>query len=210
MIWNWEKNISKTQLKLFFWDSDSINEHQYFPEDETDHSGDDCIENHINYIIQNKQPLDKKLVENRQNNQIPDETPAIAIKGWDKLPDEIDEKILIQAIKSYNDVCETYKIKNSCSRFQIIGKKGKMLLPCIYIKPDDNIKKSFNGKIKFSVRKLLKPFGQGSALIMYGSQLVGNKNWKSVWLISLPARNVVHHSENLLAKTTRKKERIPS
>ena len=64
-----------------------------------------------------------------------------------------------------------------------------MLLPCIYIKPDDNIKKSFNGKIKFSVRKLLKPFGQGSALIMYASQLVGNKNWKSVWLISLPARN---------------------
>ena len=31
-------------------------------------------------------------------------------------------------------------------------KKRKMLLPCIDIKPDDDIKKSFNWKIKVSVR----------------------------------------------------------
>ena len=44
------------------------------------------------------------------------------INGWDKLPDEIVEKILMQAIKSY----ETYSnIINSCSRLQIIEKTEK-------------------------------------------------------------------------------------
>ena len=64
-----------------------------------------------------------------------------------------------------------------------------MLLPCIYTKPDDDIKKSFNGKIKVSVRKLLKSFGQGSGLIMRVAELIGNKNWKSAWLILLLDRN---------------------
>ena len=55
---------------------------------------------------------------------------------------------LIQAIKGSNHVCETYNsITNSSSRFQIIGKKGKMLFPCIYIKPDDDIKKSFKATV---------------------------------------------------------------
>ena len=88
--------------------------------------GDNCIENPINDFIQKNQPLDEKPVENSQNSQIPDETPAIAINGLDKLPDENVEKILIQAIKSSDHVCKTYNnITNSCSRFQIIGKKGK-------------------------------------------------------------------------------------
>ena len=68
-------------------------------------------------------------------------------------------------------------------------KKGKMLLPCIYIKLDDDIKKSLDGKIKVSVRKLLKSFGQGNGLIMRVAELIGNKNWKSVWFIILPDRN---------------------
>ena len=83
---------------------------------------DDCIENPTNDIIQNNQPLEEKPVENSQNSQIPDETPAIAINGWNKLTDVIVEKILIQAIKSSDHVCGTSNI-NSCSRFQIIGKK---------------------------------------------------------------------------------------
>ena len=63
--------------------------------------GDKCIEilSTILYFIQKNQPLDEKPVENSQNSQIPDETPAIAINGWDKLPDEFVEKILILAIK---------------------------------------------------------------------------------------------------------------
>ena len=68
-------------------------------------------------------------------------------------------------------------------------KKGKMLLPCIYIKLDDDIKKLLDGKIKVSVRKLLKSFGQGNGLIMRVAELIGIKNWKSIWLIILPDRN---------------------
>ena len=67
--------------------------------------------------------------------------------------------------------------------------KGEMLLPCIFIKPDDNIKKSFNGKIKVIVRKLLKSFVQERELIMRVSELIDNKNWKSAYLILLPNRN---------------------
>ena len=50
----------------------------------------------------------KKPVENSQNSQILDETPGIAIYGWDNLPDEIIKRILIQAIKSSYQACKTY------------------------------------------------------------------------------------------------------
>ena len=98
MIRNWKKVITRGNWN-FFRDFDGINEHQDFPEDEIDQSGDECIEILINGTIQNYQPLDEKSVENSQNSQIPDETPTIANNGWDKLPDEFVEKILILAIK---------------------------------------------------------------------------------------------------------------
>ena len=50
-----------------------------------------------------------------------------SLNGWYKLPDEVVEKILIQAIKYSDHVCETYSnIRNSSSRFQITEKKGEM------------------------------------------------------------------------------------
>ena len=68
---------NKEQLKLFFFrDSDGINEHQDFTEDEIDQSGVDCMESPVNDIIQNNQPLDENPVE---NSQFPDEEPIIAI-----------------------------------------------------------------------------------------------------------------------------------
>ena len=69
MIKNFEK-VYQEEIETFFRDLDGIKEHQYFPEDEVDQSGDNCIEN------PEQQPLDK---QNNQNNQIPDEAPAIAI-----------------------------------------------------------------------------------------------------------------------------------
>ena len=53
-----------------------------------------------------------------------------------------------------------------------------MVLPRIYIKPGDGMKKSFKGKIKVNVRKLLKSFDQESGLIMRASELICSKNWK--------------------------------
>ena len=77
---------------IFFCKSDCINEHQHFPEDEIDQSSDDCMKNPAIDIIQNYDPLDEKPAENCQNSQISDETPAIAINSWDKLPDETVKK----------------------------------------------------------------------------------------------------------------------
>ena len=174
------KKVKQGAIETFFRDSHGINEHQDFPRDKIDRSGDDCIGNPINDIIQKNQPIDENPVK---NSQIPDETAAIAINDWDKLSDDFAEKILTQAIKSSDYVCQTYSnITNSRSRFQIIEKKGNRLLPCIYIKPYDDIKKSFNGKTKVSVWKLLTLFGQGSGLIMRAAELIGNNNWKSAWL----------------------------
>ena len=56
-------------------------------------------------------------------------------------------------------------------------------------KPDDDIKKSLNGKIEVSVRKLLKFFDQKKGLLMRLVEVIGNKNWKSAWLILLSDRN---------------------
>ena len=64
-----------------------------------------------------------------------------------------------------------------------------MLLPCIYIKLDDDIEKPFNGKIKMNEVKLLKSFGQGSVLIMPVVEPIGNENSKSAWPTLLPDRN---------------------
>ena len=89
------KNYRKAQLKLIFRDLDGIIKHQDFPIDQIDQSGDDCIKNPINAIIQNNEPLGEKLVENSQNSQIQDETQTKAINGWDKLPDEIVKKMVI-------------------------------------------------------------------------------------------------------------------
>ena len=97
-------------METFLRDLDGINENQDFPEDKIDQSGDDCTENPFNDIIQNNQPLDEKPVKKSQNNEIPDETLAVAINGWYRLPDEIVEKILTQAMQSSNHVCKTYYI----------------------------------------------------------------------------------------------------
>ena len=51
------------------------------------------------------------------------------------------------------------------------------------MKSGDHIKRSFNRNIKVSVRKLMKHFGQGSGLILLVAELIGNKNWKSAWLM---------------------------
>ena len=61
------------------------------------------------------------------------------------------------------------------SQIHVPDSKFSESLPCIYTKPHGDIKKSFNGKIKVSVPKWLKSFGQGSGLIMRVAVLIGNK-----------------------------------
>ena len=87
-----------------------------------------------------------------------------------------------------------------------------MLLPYTYIEPGDDIKKSFNGKIKVSVPNLLKSVGQENGLIMHVEKLIGNKNWKSPWLILLPDRNSSYTIQRIYWQTPRKNPlaRLPS
>ena len=49
-----------------------------FSGDQINQNGDDCIENAINDVTRNDQPLDKTPIENSQNSQIPDKTQLMA------------------------------------------------------------------------------------------------------------------------------------
>ena len=49
-----------------------------------------------------------------------------------------------------------------------------MLLPCVYIKPNGDIKKSFNEKIKVSVRKLLKSLSERKCV----NNACGRADWQ--------------------------------
>ena len=81
-------------------------------------------------------------------------------------------------------------MQNHKFRFPIPNyrKKGENVASLYLYQTKDNIKKSFNGKNKVSVWKWLKSFGPGIGLIMHIAELIGNKNWKSAWLILLPDR----------------------
>ena len=125
--------------------------------------------------MENSKILDEKPAKIfHSNSQIQDEKPPRVINYWDKLPDEIVEKILLESIKNYGYMCKTYNnVLNTCTRFQMVRRIGEKLLPRIYIREDDAVKKSsFNGKFKVSVRKLIKLFGQGSGLIKRVAELI--------------------------------------
>ena len=121
------------------------------------------------------------------NSQIQDEKPPRVINYWDKLPDEIVEKILLESIKNSDYMCKTYNnVLDTCTRFQMVKRIEEKLLPRIYIREDDAVNgmlSSFNGKFKVGVRKLIKLFGQGSGLIKRVAELIRDKHWKSAWLI---------------------------
>lgn len=99
----------------------------------------------------------------------------------DKLPDEIVETILLNAISSCkNPIQEYHSIIRTCSRFQIVKQKGIQLLPRVYIQTHEEFEHSYRQNlIKVSVRKLTKVFGQNSGLILDISNLISEKKWRS-------------------------------
>ena len=88
------------------------------------------------------------------------------------LPDELVEKILLSTIEESGYTtpgykCQTYQsILKTCKRFQIIENRGKLLLPRIYIKPNDFLQAAYKGKIKVSVRKITSAFGSSSSVAL--------------------------------------------
>ena len=73
----------------------------------------------------------------------------------------------------------------------MIKEEGKLLLPRIHILPDKDLLSgpSYNRKIKVSVRKITRAFGNSSGLSMDFSRLIGDRKWKSAWLNIVPGRN---------------------
>ena len=163
-----KKKFNKVQLKSFSRNLDVINECQELSGGENNEGVNEVIQNNIKDTMENSKILDEKPAKIfHSNSQIQDEKPPRVINYWDNLPDEIVEKILLESIKNSDYMCKTYNnVLNTCTRFQMVKRIGEKLLPRIYIREDDAVKKSsFNGKFKVSVRKLIKLFGQVSGLI---------------------------------------------
>ena len=100
--------------------------------------------------------------------------------------------MLLATLKSSSHVNETYQsIMGTCKKFRLIIKeKGKTIMfPHIYVNPDNVFKNMplHNGKIKISVQKLRKCFGN-SGLLLRLSEIIDNGKWKSAWVLLLKAK----------------------
>ena len=134
-----------------------------------------------------KPPVDEKIDSSAPIDQ---KLPNL----WTKLPNEIFEMILIDAVKSSKNVAETYlSVSRTCSRFnEIVQRKKESLLPRIYINFPDVVLESlprWNDMTKVSVRKILKMFGPFSGVAMSLASIVNDKKWKSAWLIIRPEKH---------------------
>ena len=112
---------------------------------------------------------------------------------WSDAPDEIIEMILLYALQqSGNSVekCENYNsIKSTCLKWlKNVEVKGPAFLPKVYIDTWQPIGKSCNDKILISRRKLASTFRKSSGLASQLSNYIGDKKWKSSWLILIPEK----------------------
>ena len=113
-----KKKFNKAQLKPFSRNLDVINECQEL-------SGGENNEG----VNKNSKILNEKPAKVfHSNTQIQDEKPPRVINYWDKLPDEIIEKILLESIKHSDYMCKTYNnVLNTCTRFQMVKRIGEKL-----------------------------------------------------------------------------------
>ena len=86
--------------------------------------------------------------------------------------------------------CEVYaSIKSACRKWaHTIEGKGPVLFLKIYIDTWKPPRKSYNRKIIVTTRKVTSTFGKSSGLASQLSNCIGNKNWKSSWLILTPGK----------------------
>ena len=98
----------------------------------------------------------------------------VPINLCDKLPDEIVETILLNAIGSSSNAIQDYhSTMQTCSMFQIVKQKTKRLLPHVYIDTHEKFEHcSYRNMIKVSVQKLTKLFGQNSGLLLDVSNIL--------------------------------------
>ena len=124
------------------------------------------------------------------------------------VPDEIVEMILLYAVQQSENSfpkhkCETYaSIKSTCRKWaRIIEGKSSALLPKIYIDTCKALGKPYNGKIIVSTRKLTSTFRKSSGLARQLSNCIGDKNWRSSWLILTPGKPSWYTIDRIFWKT---------
>ena len=124
-----KKKFNKEQLKPFSRNLDVLNECQELSGGENNEGVNEVIQNNIRDTMENSKILDEKPAKIfLSNSQIQD------INYWDKLSDEIVEKILLESIKNSDHMCKAYNnVLNTCTRFQMVKRIGEKLLPRIYI-----------------------------------------------------------------------------
>ena len=115
-----------------------------------------------------------------------DSEPKTPRNFFDQLPVEIVHMILELATVN-QDVTKFNAVHNTRSRFRsIIKEKQNDILPRVYLDFYDNVLERLprrGNKIKVSVNKLSRHFGPNSGAIDDVSKAIGNKNWKSTWLL---------------------------
>ena len=99
--------------------------------------------------------------------------------------------------------CETYaSIKSTCRKWaRIIEGKGPALLPKIYIDTWKPLGKPYNEKIIASTQKLTRTFGKSSGLASQLSNCIGDKKWRSSWLILTPGKYSSYTIDRIFRKT---------
>ena len=96
----------------------------------------------------------------------------------------------LQQSKNYIEKCETCNsIKSICRKWsKIVEGKGPVFLARVYIDTWELIGKLCNSNILISTRKLTSTFGKSSGLASQLSNCIGDKKWKSSWLILIPEK----------------------
>ena len=126
--------------------------------------------------------------------------------------------ILLYALqRSRNSIekCEIYNsIKSTCQKWSKIAEgKGPGFLPRVYIDTWQPIETTRNVKILVSTRKLTSTFGKSSGLASQLSNCIGDKKWKSSWLILTPEKYSWYTMTRIFWKTksneSSNSERIP-
>ena len=116
--------------------------------------------------------------------------------------------ILLYAVQQsensfYGYKCENYaSIRSTCRKWDCITDgKGPSLLPKIYIDTWKPLGKPYNGKIIVSTRKFTSTFGISSRLASQLSNCIGDKKWRSSWLILTPGKHPWYTIDRIFWKT---------
>ena len=115
------------------------------------------------------------------------------------LRSEMIEMILADAVNSSKNSTETYAIlPQTCSRFNdILKRKKDVFLSHIHIKFPEGVFDSlphFHDKIKVSVRKIMKIFGPNREVATSLAEIVDDKKWRFVWVVT----NTAKHSSYII------------